>query len=452
MVIVLLFHIAFPASFTTVMAEETIIIRYDGSIYPKDAPIARNGSLYVLTSSIQSSIIVEKSSITIDGKDFVIKGQGLFQSKGITLNRMFNVTIKNIVIEGFYYGVWISEAYNNTILNNTLRMNTGRAIWLGHSNNNIITKNKLIENKGRGIMLENSNANIIENNSIIGNGCDPIIVSHSHGNRIGRNFVVKNNGRGIWLGYSCNNTLTENEIAENNYSGIQLYYSNSNLIFGNIVFKNNIYGIQLSNSSLNHIYNNNFINNTIPLQVDLLINYWDNGFLDGGNYWSHINNSKDSYSGIMQNINGSDGLVDEPYIINVNNADHYPSVGLFFNFRIFDCSVRVVSNNQIQRLIIDVNKTIIIYLSVSYSEKTTSIFRLLIPHKLLSPPYEIKVNGKSIEYNTLFENKSLSVLYFQSFSPTSNVIILSEITLQFIIWMTLYTLTVVLLIFRRILK
>jgi len=432
-------------------AEETIIIRHDGSISPENAPILRSGSFYIFLANIQSSIIIERGNIIIDGNGFIITGRREFQSKGIILDGVFNVTIKNFGIEGFYYGIWLHNAHFNKIMNNTLRMNTGRAILLSCSNNNAITKNKIIENKGRGIMLENSNTNVLENNVVVDNGCDPIILSHSSGNWINGNLIAKNNGRGIWLGCSHSNIITENNITENNYSGVQLYYSNSNLIFGNTIFKNNVYGIQLSNSSLNTIYNNNFINNTLSCRVDMSINYWDNGLLAGGNYWSHLNNLRDVYSGLMQNENGSDGIVDEPYKINENNVDRYPLVGMHSSFKMIsaNCSISIVSTVKIKSLTMNVDGAIILnVLRVNFEQQ--SIFRVIIPHKLLSPPYVVEVNNESIEYVTIFENESLSILYFCCFSP-SEILLLPEILHHFLeIFLIISTLTVIIIFTSKI--
>ena len=52
-------------------------------------------------------------------------------------------------------------------------------------------------------------------------------------------------------------------------------------------------------------------------------NMWDDGYPSGGNYWSdHV--TVDDYSGINQDELGSDGIVDEPYIIDDYNRDNYP--------------------------------------------------------------------------------------------------------------------------------
>jgi hypothetical protein len=53
---------------------------------------------------------------------------------------------------------------------------------------------------------------------------------------------------------------------------------------------------------------------------------WDNGYPDGGNYWSDYTGT-DVYSGAGQNIPGSDGIGDTPYVINTSNRDNYPLMG-----------------------------------------------------------------------------------------------------------------------------
>jgi len=52
-------------------------------------------------------------------------------------------------------------------------------------------------------------------------------------------------------------------------------------------------------------------------------NIWDNGYPSGGNYWSNYNGT-DLYSGPCQNVTGSDGIGDTPYVIDANNQDNYP--------------------------------------------------------------------------------------------------------------------------------
>jgi hypothetical protein len=50
---------------------------------------------------------------------------------------------------------------------------------------------------------------------------------------------------------------------------------------------------------------------------------WDDSYPSGGNYWSDYIDV-DVYHGVSQNIAGSDGIGDTPYVIDANNIDHYP--------------------------------------------------------------------------------------------------------------------------------
>jgi hypothetical protein len=52
-------------------------------------------------------------------------------------------------------------------------------------------------------------------------------------------------------------------------------------------------------------------------------NYWDDGYLSGGNYWSDYT-GVDLYSSAFQNETGSDGIGDTALIIDPYNKDNYP--------------------------------------------------------------------------------------------------------------------------------
>lgn len=132
---------------------------------------------------------------------------------------------------------------------------------------------------------------------------------------------------------------------ENNYLhgfvGIELDYSNNNTIFDNMITGSGDQGaVKLESSQNNLFYHNNFTNNVIDVLPDgVSSNRWDNGYLDGGNYWSNygvqVSNPTDNYSGPNQNQPGADGFWDTAYSINGNNIDHYPEVPEFSTVMIF---------------------------------------------------------------------------------------------------------------------
>jgi len=129
---------------------------------------------------------------------------------------------------------------------------------------------------------------------------------------------------GIYLENSNRNKLLNNEI-EGTRSGIKLYSSTENIIFRNKL-KGNINGTTVIDSINNMFYLNDFVNNTVNTYSKNSTNIWNSttviaytynnsmfiGYL--GNYW-------DDFSGVDSDGNG---VIDEPYLIDENNADFHP--------------------------------------------------------------------------------------------------------------------------------
>jgi|WetSurMetagenome_2_1015567.scaffolds.fasta_scaffold13823_1 parallel beta-helix repeat protein len=128
----------------------------------------------------------------------------------------------------------------------------------------------------------------------------------------------------IWLIGSSNCTVEGNNISDNIWGGLAFVDSSNCTVAGNILSGNGGYGLFLSDSSNNNFYHNNFVNN--PRQAWLYgqnSNCWDNGYPSGGNYWNNFTDG-DVKSGVGQNISGSDGIGDKPYVMDSNNVDNYP--------------------------------------------------------------------------------------------------------------------------------
>jgi parallel beta-helix repeat protein len=151
-----------------------------------------------------------------------------------------------------------------------------------------------------------------------------IKVKRSNANKIVSNGVYDND-----LGIEIGNESSENVILcnniENSGSGVCVWGS-GNTVIGNRI-SDNVFGLQLFSSSANVIHHNSFINNTSQAcnQDSSCLNVWNDGYASGGNYWSDSNDA-DLYQGPDQNVVGSDGIGDEPYIIDANNTDNYPLI------------------------------------------------------------------------------------------------------------------------------
>jgi parallel beta-helix repeat protein len=319
--LVLLSTAMIGAFMSPVKAAMTIYIRADGSVDPDTAPISTVENItYTFTDNIFSqSIVVERDNIAVDGAGYTLQGIG--SGVGLNLTAGSNVTIKNMEIEAFEYGIWlengsknnsisannitnnevgisIKHSLNNAILGNNIA-NNDYGIFSYQSLNNSLSGNRIADN-GQGIKFYGCSKNQFFGNEIT-NNTDGVIFSFSHNTNFSRNNVTLNRN-GISLVGSSNNTIYENNIA-NNEEGISLvhsprnnvplnnitsnqygivlsgpytYSSGENIVYGNNI-TNNDFGIQVISPG-NIIYYNNFINNTNQVYTDIYstfqANYW----------------------------------------------------------------------------------------------------------------------------------------------------------------------------------
>jgi parallel beta-helix repeat protein len=309
---------------------ETIYIGADGSIQPPTAPISSvDNVIYTLTDDIagnvtagSSAIILQRDNIIIDGAGHTLQGTQASGSRGIELTGRSNVTIKNMKITAYEYGIWLGSSSNNCVSGNNITANNGDGIRLDYSSDNSVSGNN-VTNNGDGIYLYSSFYNSVSGNDITANNGEGIGLDYSSDNSVSGNNVT-NNGNGIYLEYSSSDNIYGNDITANNGEGIGLYYSSvNNSVSGNTITANNGEGIYLHMSSNNTIYHNNFINNTSQVTFSGSTDVWDESYPSGGNFWSNYNGA-DTCSGPYQNGTGSDGIGDTPCIIDSNNTDRFP--------------------------------------------------------------------------------------------------------------------------------
>jgi parallel beta-helix repeat protein len=318
----------------------------NGTVDPSTLPIVRDGNFYTLTGDIFNySMIVQCDNIVINGAGYGIHGYSTYYYDGIDISYRTNITIKNMDISPFGFGVRMDYGSNNTVIGNRMSAFTG--VSLLYSDNNQIIGNVITDGYGvQGLGSYNliSGNNFTSGLSGGGNGMGIYLTGNN--NTISQNFFQEE--LSIQITSSNYNTISNNTIVDGR-TGILLGRSSNNLVFGNTIkgkidttsgalwissdstnnriyanqFENNALAISLgtqianfiyNNVSNNYIYRNNFINNTqnVWIAPGAPVNFWDNG--QQGNYWSN-------FHGIDSN---GDGLSETPYVITANNTDHYP--------------------------------------------------------------------------------------------------------------------------------
>jgi parallel beta-helix repeat protein len=159
----------------------TIYIRPDGSIEPSTAPISSiNNVTYVLTGVINDSIVVERDNIILDGKGYILHGGG--NETGLFLTGRSNVTLENIIVDNFEYGVHLQACSNITIFNSTIRNSLLDGVYLVYSVYTVLYGNTISSNGRYGIELSESGSNRIIHNNIVQNTKNNTYVYNSLGN------------------------------------------------------------------------------------------------------------------------------------------------------------------------------------------------------------------------------------------------------------------------------
>ncbi|UCF07629.1 MAG: right-handed parallel beta-helix repeat-containing protein [Thermoplasmata archaeon] len=236
------------------------------------------------------------------------------------------VTIENQELANGTAGIQLGFSENNTITQTTCLENNMYGIHLYRSHYNDIIENDVLINRD-GIYLENSENNNLSGNLVQSNTYDGILLERDcYNNNISHNIVILNEASGIHFYDGCeDNNIIDNTVESNGMSGILVWTSNNNNVIGNNISQNLGTGIRISESSNNYIYHNNIIDNYRQADDYEGSNFWDNGYPSGGNYWSDYTGT-DEYSGPDQNEPGSDGIGDDPFVVEMDLIDYYPLI------------------------------------------------------------------------------------------------------------------------------
>ena len=209
-----------------------------------------------------------------------------------------NCSITGNNIENTFWGILCPIQSFTSISSNNIRANLKEGIRFYGGNYNVISSNNISENVASGIALEGYL------NTISGNN-------------------IENNGRGVGLGSSYS-IVYGNWIVENSESGI--YFTGANNIISANQIADSTWGIYFAPHfgfpKENKFYHNNFVGNSENVYVTSSYNiqYWDDGYPSGGNYWSDYMEKNLN----AEELNDETGIMNIPYVICVDNMDMYP--------------------------------------------------------------------------------------------------------------------------------
>jgi len=427
---------------------------------------------------------------------------------GLLLDHSVGGNVSSNVFVGNRIGVHLLYSGNNSLEDNMVYSSLESGIWLWHSGNNTLRRNMMFNNTFSfgifGTDFEDFDNNIDASNKVEGkpiryvvNGVNSVFDESEPtsalylincANVTARDLNLAGNGQGVFC-YNVTGSLIQNLTASRNNYGIDLLYSNNNTIRDNLcednwvgirlensvnntvenntlvagekgislyeasmnhlegnTLRDSIFGIRLSTSHSNQILRNNFLQNTA--QVDLVSsfqNVWDDGI--EGNFWSDY-----------QVPDGDrDGIADGEYLIDAENKDHKPLLGLYYGFEVespIGQEVAVISNSTIRDLTFESPSRTLV-LTVEGSSGTLGFCRLRVPHALIEPGLSVVIDGGLVE--VAYANYSLrddgvcSWIYFEYLHSVHEFVIIPE-SPWFLLWLACISVAWVTLFSQRLRK
>jgi parallel beta-helix repeat protein len=179
-------------------------------VIPSTAPISSIDNVtYILTDKIRDSIVIEKDNITLDGKGHILQGAEV--GNGINLTLRNNVTIQNMQIENFSYGIYLYTSSNIILFNNTIKNNTWDGVYAVFTDSSIIYGNNISVNKRYGVVLSESGSNKILHNNFIQNAQNNTYLYNAFNNVWDNSYPSGGNYWSNYTGIDSNSGLLQNE-------------------------------------------------------------------------------------------------------------------------------------------------------------------------------------------------------------------------------------------------
>ena len=231
--------------------------------------IQRDGDVYTLVADINQSIIILRDNITLDGAGFTVVGSG--NSTGVFLQGRFNVTVKNLTIRNFDYGVtltWASVVVvgsrQSSIIGNNITGNTVGILLDEFTRNNSALENS-VTNNTYGIKFIHAQDSTLKNNQLANNqynlwiDISTVIPAREYYSDIDSSNTVDGKPVYYWVdqhnrtvpsdaGYvglvNCTGITVENLNLRNNGQGVLMISTNNSRITGNHIAEA-YYGIAL---------------------------------------------------------------------------------------------------------------------------------------------------------------------------------------------------------------
>ncbi|MHC4865881.1 MAG: NosD domain-containing protein [Planctomycetota bacterium] len=143
--------------------------------------------IFTLTTDVADTIEIEDSNLTLDGAGHTVSGPG--DGYGVFLYGLTGVTVENVTVDGFVYGILVNTTSYSTISCN-VTSNNDYGIRLGPTSPwNVVTGNTVSSSTTYGISLYKSGRTVVSENTMSNNAYGMRINQANNGDINNNNFI-----------------------------------------------------------------------------------------------------------------------------------------------------------------------------------------------------------------------------------------------------------------------
>ncbi len=285
-----------------------------------------NNALYVQGSYAYGFEVMSSGTGSNQIFKNIVNSTGQY-SVGIYDNSQGSVISMNTVMVNGSYGRGISAFNSVNISDNEIEI-IGDNTYGISSPNGYVTNNAIKSNGSYvyGIYSSGGQYTAIEGNTLNASGSHAIGVLLSGSfQTLSENMITAGykSGTGLMINSLTNSRISNNSIIYSQTGISSTYYTSYVLTFQGNYLLNDTVAFDIVGVTSNLFYHNSFINYTSYEITGSGNATWDYGYPTGGNYWNTYT-GLDLFSGVAQNVTGSDGIGDVQFNVTSNNIDHYP--------------------------------------------------------------------------------------------------------------------------------
>ena len=194
--------------------------------------------LVTLTENHFGNIEIMSDDVVLDCAGFTVSGPADSPNRGISIDGVDNVTVKNCRVTGFRQGMLLRDGSGHRILHNTVDGNDQRQILLVRTTDSLVESN-VLAGGWSGLSLFDSDRNNLRSNTVGGFLLNGILLERGFpGLGSNDNLVIGNEINGgpdallLAVFFSTGNTIKDN-VADGGLDGFYLENTSGNQVAGN---------------------------------------------------------------------------------------------------------------------------------------------------------------------------------------------------------------------------